>query len=50
MDVISNRISLTAWGRTHGFDKAMTSRRHHTGKLPPELQSERAVAAAETAQ
>ena len=50
MDVISNRISLTAWGRLHGFDKATTSRRHHTGKLPPELQSERAVAAEETVQ
>ena len=50
MDVISNRTSLTAWGRLHGFDKAMTSRLHLTGRLPPELQSERAVAAAETVQ
>ena len=50
MDVISNRTSLTAWGRLYGFDKAMTSRLHLTGRLPPELQSERAVAAAETAQ
>ena len=50
MDVIGNRISLTAWGRLHGFDKATTSRRYHTGKLPPELQSERAVAAEETTQ
>ena len=50
MGVISNRISLTAWGRPYGFDKATTSRLHHTGKLPPELQSERAVAAEETAQ
>ena len=50
MDVISNRISLTAWGRLHGFDKATASLRHLTGRLPPELQSERAVAAAETVQ
>ena len=50
MDVISNRISLTTWGRLHGFDKATTSRRHLTGRLPPEPQSERAVAAEETAQ
>ena len=50
MDVISNRISLTTWGRLHGFDKATTSRRHLTGRPPPELQSERAVAAAETVQ
>ncbi len=40
MDVVSRRISLTAWGRLHGFDKATTSRLHHTGKLPPELQIE----------
>ena len=40
MDVISKRISLTAWGRLYGFDKATTSRLHHTGKLPPELQVE----------
>ena len=50
MDVVSNRISLTAWGRLHGFAKATTSRRHHAGKLPPELQSERAVAEEETVQ
>ena len=41
MDVVSRRISLTAWGRLYGFDKATTSRLHHTGKLPPELQVER---------
>ena len=41
MDVISRRISLTAWGRLYGFDKATTSRMHGTGKLPPELQIER---------
>ena len=40
MDVISNRISLTAWGRLYGFDKATTSRLHLTGRLPPELQIE----------
>ena len=40
MDVVSRRISLTAWGRLYGFDKATTSRLHHTGKLPPELQIE----------
>ena len=50
MDVISDRIGLTAWGRLHGFDKATTSHRHLTGKLPPELQSERAVAAVDTVQ
>ncbi len=33
MDVVSRRISLTAWGRLY-------SRLHHTGKLPPELQIE----------
>ena len=33
MDVISRRISLTAWGRLYGFDKATTSRLHLTGKL-----------------
>ena len=38
MDVISRRISLTAWGRLYGFDKATTSRLHRDGKLPPELQ------------
>ena len=41
MDVVSRRISLTAWGRLYGFDKATTSRMHHAGKLPPELQVER---------
>ena len=40
MDVVSKRISLTAWGRLYGFDKATTSRLHRTGKLPPELQIE----------
>ena len=40
MDVVSQRISLTAWGRLYGFDKATTSRLHRTGKLPPELQIE----------
>ena len=40
MDVISRRISLTAWGRLYGFDKATTARMHHAGKLPPELQIE----------
>ena len=40
MDVVSRRISLTAWGRLYGFDKATTSRMHHAGKLPPELQVE----------
>ena len=40
MDVTSRRISLTAWGRLYGFNKATTSRLHHAGKLPPELQIE----------
>ena len=40
MDVISRRISLTAWGRLYGFDKATTARMHHAGKLPPELEIE----------
>ena len=40
MDVISRHISLIAWGRLYGFDKATNSRLHHTGKLPPELQIE----------
>ena len=35
MDVISKRISLTAWGRLYGFNKATTSRLHRQGKLPP---------------
>ena len=37
---MSRRISLTAWGRLYGFDKATTARMHHAGKLPPELQVE----------
>ena len=41
MDVTSRRISLTAWGRLYGFDKATTSRLHRQGKLPPELKIER---------
>ena len=40
IDVNSRRISLTAWGRLYGFDKATTSRLHRDGKLPPELQVE----------
>ena len=40
MDVVSRCISLTAWGRLYGFDKATTARMHHAGKLPPELQVE----------
>ena len=40
MDVGSRRITLTAWGRLYGFDKATTSRLHLTGRLPPELQIE----------
>ena len=40
MDDTSRRISLTAWGRLYGFDKGTTSRMHHAGKLPPELQVE----------
>ena len=40
MDVISKRISLTAWGRLYGFNKATTSRLHRQGKLPPGLQIE----------
>ena len=36
MDVGSRRITLTAWGRLYGFDKATTSRLHLTGRLPPE--------------
>ena len=41
MDVTSKRISLTAWGRLYGFNKATTSRLHRQGKLPPELEIER---------
>ena len=41
MDVVSRRISLTAWGRLYGFDKATTARMRLAGKLPPELQIER---------
>ena len=40
IDVISRRITLTAWGRLYGFDKATTSRLHLAGRLPPELQIE----------
>jgi len=40
MNGISRRISLTAWGRLYGFDKGTTSRMHHAGKFPPELQVE----------
>ena len=40
MDVISKRISLTAWSRLYGFNKATTSRLHRQGKLPPGLQIE----------
>ena len=40
MDVVSRRITLTAWGRLYGFDKATTSRLHLAGRLPPELQIE----------
>ena len=40
MDVVSRRISLTAWGRLYGFDKATTARMHHVGRLPPEFQVE----------
>ena len=40
MDIVSRRISLTAWGRLYGFDKATTARMHHAGRLPPELQVE----------
>ena len=40
MDVVSRRITLTAWGRLYGFDKVTTSRLHLTGKLPPELNIE----------
>ena len=40
MDVVSRRISLTAWDRLYGFDKATTSRMHRDGRLPPELQVE----------
>lgn len=36
MDVTSRRISLTAWGRLYGFDKATMSRLHRQGKLPPD--------------
>ena len=37
MDVLSKRISLTAWGRLYGYDKATTARLHKQGKLPPDL-------------
>ena len=41
MDVTSKRLSLTAWGRLYGMDKATVSRLHREGKLPPELVIER---------
>ena len=41
MDVTSQRISLTAWGRLYGFNKATTSRLHREGKLPPGLVVEK---------
>ena len=41
INIISCRISLTAWGRLYGFDKATTSRLHRTGKLPPDLNGNR---------
>lgn len=40
MDVVSRRISLTAWGRLYGFNKSTISKMHMAGKLPPELQVE----------
>ncbi len=40
MDVTSQRISLTAWGRLYGFNKATTSRLHRDGKLPAGLEIE----------
>ena len=40
MEVTSRRISLTAWGRLCGLDKATTSRMNLAGKLPAELQVE----------
>ena len=40
MDVVSRSITLTAWGRLYGFDKATTSRLHLAGRLPPELRIE----------
>ncbi|MXZ23622.1 MAG: IS607 family transposase [Caldilineaceae bacterium SB0665_bin_21] len=40
MDVVGRRISLTAWGRLDGFDKATTARLHHAGRLPPEPRIE----------
>ena len=38
MDVVSRRVSLTAWGQINGFDKATASRLHLSGELPPELE------------
>ena len=35
MAVASRQISLAAWGRLSGFDKAMTSPLHLTGRMPP---------------
>lgn len=40
MNVVSRRISLTAWGHLCGLDKATTARMHHAGKLPEEFQVE----------
>ena len=37
MEVISKRISLTAWGRLYGFNKATTSRLHRQGKVMTSL-------------
>lgn len=34
MDMVGRRISLTAWGRLYGFDKATTARMHHAGRRP----------------
>ena len=41
MDVVGRRIGLTAWSRLYGFDKVITTRMHHAGRLPPEPRSER---------
>ena len=41
MDVVGRRMSLTAWGRLYDFDKSTTARRHHAGRLPPEIRIER---------
>ena len=39
-DVISRRISLTAWGRLYGLNKSTVSKMHMSGRLPPELRVE----------